>query len=229
MGLKGEAQDTGHRGFRLWFDLTPTGDRPGETATGVIYTSGSAIDLSDIHPKMFVRRHELGQDVPGSDPSLDMLSADVNARTPVYEENFKELRALAGVFRAYVVALKVTQQNSGGCNAVRQIPFSAGEMVSSALPKYRDAVSYAALGKRSRRRGWSTAGQFSVQGGVAIRGRSLYSARAVERKTPIVASLQKELEKGIKEPVWERDGRRYVALAVDMREPPRKVPIAAAP
>lgn len=227
-GLAGEIGERGRRGFRLWFDITPTGDRSEETATAVIYTSGAAIDLSDVHPKMFVRRHELGDDLPGGDPALDMLSSNVNSQGEVYQEAFDELKALTGVFRSYVAALKIAQGNPGACSAIKAIPIGPGEMISAPLPRYRDAVSFVALGRIGARRGSQGMSQFSVQGGVAIHGRKL-ATQALEKETPLASLLKRELARGMEQPVWEHDARRYVALNIDERSPPRKVPIVAAP
>lgn len=224
-GLAGGFKERGRRGFRLWFDITPTGDRSDETATAVIYTSGAAIDLSDVHPKMFVRRHELGDDLPGGDPALDLLSGQVNANGPTYQEAFDELRALAGVFRAYIAALKIAQANPSTCPAVIGIPFSDREKISKPLPRYRDAMSFVALGSKANRRGGYTMSHFTVQGGVAIQGRKL-SARALEKETPLATILKREVGNGVPQPVWERDDRRYVAFSIDMLPPPRRVPLA---
>ena len=215
------------RGFRLWFDLTTTGDRSNEAASSVIYTNGGVLDLSAIQPRMYVRRHEGGEDLPGSDPANDQVASDVNARTALYAESFDELRELTAVFRAYVAALKVANDNASVCSTVQQLPLSPGEEIEAPLPAYRDAIVHRAVKRTTSGRMLYTRTNMMVSGGIGMRGRRLYETRAIEKETPISTTLRQEVERGVTQPAWERDGRQYVALSIDPREPPPRAPITA--
>lgn len=226
-GLRQEKGWGGRSGNRLWFDLLPKGDRPGELQKVALYTSGNAIDVSEIHPKMFVRRHELGEDVPGSDPSLDKLSSDVNRRTPVYSAAYQELRDLRDIFRAYVAAVRMTQQHNEICASIHNLALSAGEKVSQAMPEFHPAELFITVAKRNLGSGWRLARHSSVNGGVAVRGRALHSTGVVTKVTPLIAEIERQIQAGITQPKWQRQDRVYVAINIDPREPPAKVPIAA--
>lgn len=226
---RAEGSDTARnvRGFRLWFDLTTTGDRSNEAASSVIFTNAGVLDLSAIQPRMYVRRHEGGEDLPGSDPANDQVANDLNARTALYAESFDELRELTGAFRAYVAALKVANDNSTVCSTIQGLALSPGEKIQAPLPAYRDAIVHRAVKRTTSGRIIYTRTNMMVSGGIGMRGRRLYETGAIEKETQISTTLRQEVERGVSQPAWERDGRQYVALDIDPREPPPRVPITA--
>jgi len=215
--------EAGHRGFRLWFDLAPLDDQA-EVHKASLYASDGSLDISEVRPMMFVRRHENGQDVPGSDPAYDWLAGDVSRRSAEYGEAFEELRQLTHVFRAYVAALKIARENARACPVVGRMPLLDSEKVTQPLPASRPALMFAAIA-RTGGRTWSQ--YATVQGGIAMRGRKLHETATVARVTPLMAQLRRDLDAGTPTPMWERDGRQFVALSIEGREPPRKVPIVA--
>lgn len=227
-GLRQEAGWGGRSGNRLWFDLLPKGDRAGEIVNVALFATERTTDLSAIHPQMFVRRHEQGSDLPGSNPSLDKLSSDVNSRTSLYSSAYSELRDLTGIFRAYVAAVSVAQKSERVCAAVRALPMSSGERVAQTLPEYHPAELFISIAKRSSARSWHVVTHSSVNGGVAVRGKALYSTATVAKPTPLIAEMERAVAAGIHEPKWNKDGRQFVALTIDAAELP-KVPIAARP
>ncbi|AGK57053.1 hypothetical protein HYPDE_26863 [Hyphomicrobium denitrificans 1NES1] len=198
------------------------------------YVSGDVTDLSEVYPKMFVRRHDSvsGEDLPGTSPDLDLLARDVNARSAKYADAYSELRDLTDVFRAYIASVKIAQQDTLICPRVRSIPLSEGEKVDTILPEFRPNELFVTVAQYKsstrRQRVWHTASQSSVSGGISLRGKEFFRAASVEARTPLTREMHQELAGGVPSSSWtSRTGRQFLAFSIDPREPPPKVPIIA--
>jgi hypothetical protein len=163
--------------------VTPAMDAP------VIANDGMALDLSGVFPRMFVRKHDhvTRSDLPGLDPPLGNLSADVNRRTERYAAAYKELRALTEVFRAYVAAVHITRSEPSVCHDVRSLSLLEGEKVASRMPPYHPTELFITLASFEYtdgkfRRLLSNRGS-SLNGGIAIRARA-YFEEALKTGTP---------------------------------------------
>ncbi len=113
---------------------------------------GRAMDLAEVWPRMFVRRHDAGtgQDLPGESPELQAVANDVNARPQEWMLQYPELQSLVGALRVYVAAVKITAQQPEVCRQVARLPLMASERLSSPLPATRPAIlSMSALSFRS--------------------------------------------------------------------------------
>ncbi len=185
-------------------------------------TDGEAIDLSQIFPKMFVRRHDsaTGRDLPGNDPSLDALVADVNKRTVSYAAVYRELRDLTEIFRAYVAAVGLKNQKGSFCRALPRGLLDA-ERARSPLPDHHPSelfMTVATYVDFSGKRCWASSGRVSsINGGVALRGKSLYD-RAVKtaEETAVTRDLRRELADDIRKAEWTgKSGRRFIVLTLD--------------
>jgi hypothetical protein len=137
------------------------------------------------------------------------------------------LRELTDLFRAYVAAVKVTQQHKRLCSSVQSLPLSSGEKVSEHLPDFQPAELFITVAKRNLGNGWRLARHASVNGGVAVRGKALSAVPTTEQTTPVIAAMQNEVPAIITEAKWQRGQRQYVALRLDASEPPPKVPVTA--
>ncbi|MEO8008014.1 MAG: hypothetical protein ABI728_05780, partial [Betaproteobacteria bacterium] len=149
-----------------------------------VIQDGNVLDLSEVYPHMFVRRHDhaTGQDLPGSSPDLDALAADVNGRIGIYAHAHDQLQVLVQIFRAFVIAVKWTQANPAICETVHALPLLTSERVEAALPRYHPSelfVSLAALQTAfpsgdDRIEQWSVEGTAgSIQGGVSLGSKAL--------------------------------------------------------
>ena len=201
----------------------------------VFYSHGDVTDLSQIYPKMFVRRHDhvTGRDISGHDPDLDLLSGDVNERTNVYAGAYQELRDLTDVFRAYIAALKIARQDGRVCGQVRGTPLSKGELVEAPLPDTHPTELTITVARHvwavNRGRQMLIRSGNSASGGISLRGKEFYPTAIVERQTPIIEEVRRELAGGRPSaPTWKSpSGRQYIAFNLDPREPPPRVPIVA--
>jgi hypothetical protein len=199
--------------------------KPPPLQKSALYVEGGIADISAVYPKMFIRRfdHVKREDVPGASPDLDLLSADVNKRTGVYVEAYQELRDLTDIFRAYIASTKIVKEEPQVC---AKLPgeLTSGEKLAQSLPRERPSDLFVAVadaqGVRHSYGGW-------VSGGIALRGKQYYPQAVVEKETPLIAEIKRDLSSGVPAPDFTAaSGRRY--LAFDTREPPRRVPIVAA-
>ncbi|MEA2878768.1 MAG: hypothetical protein QOF14_3964 [Hyphomicrobiales bacterium] len=191
-----------------------------------IFHDDSTIDLTQVYPKMFVRRHDhaTGRDITGTDAYLSLLSSDVNARTDRYAAAYKELRELTEIFRAYVASVKVVRQDTEICGSVRTMPLFDAEKTLTPLPLFHpselfiNVVRY--VSRQGNKRMLSLNSGTSVSGGIALRGREFYDASAITMETKVIADLKRELGAPIApttvpQPVWKGEsGRQYIALNV---------------
>ena len=184
------------------------------------------IDISQVYPKMFVRRydHASGRDITGTDAYLNLLSSDVNARTEKYAAAYKELRDLTEIFRAYVASVKVARQDTQVCRAVRAMPLFDAEKTATPLPMFHpsemfiNVVRY--VSRQGNKRLLSLNTGTSISGGIALRGREFYDASAVTLETKVIADLRREVAVPLAaaaapQPVWRGEsGRQYIVLNV---------------
>ena len=205
---------------------------PTATLQSALYSSGDMIDLSQVFPKMFVRRHDIatGEDLPGSDRDLDILSAHLNGNAEKYANAYQELRDLINVFRAYVVAVKVVKLDAHVCVSVHKMPLVEAEKTATALPETRPSelfftvATYVQSGRRERRTLHSS--RWSVSGGISLRGKAFYAAGAVNKETPLIQEMQSQIARADTQRNWKsQSGRQYVALNIDTRDPPRRCPL----
>jgi hypothetical protein len=149
-----------------------------------VHSTERVTDVSQVYPKMFVRRHDhaLGQDVAGADPDLDTLAADVNARTSDYIDAYQELRDLTDVFRAYVASIKIVQQDRRVCGFVEGLPLTEEERVQTPLPELHPSELFITaaryLWSDSRSRHSVMASAHSVSGGIGLSGRKYLATAA---------------------------------------------------
>ena len=180
---------------------------------------GYTLDLTDVYPRMFVRRHDqnTGQDLPGIDPELNELADDVNRRIDIFINEYEELRLLSNLFRAYVIAVQVTKESPLLCERIESVPLLDREKVESPLPKQHPSevvisvVSYEYPTGRDRRLLWAKSN--GISGGVAIGAKLL---------TPLmgIASVVTQLvNDGVRaqpngQDQWNASGLNFVALDV---------------
>lgn len=203
-----------------------------------IRESQQIMDLSQVLPKMFVRRHEMGEDRPGSDPYLDQLTADVNGRLMSYASQYRELEDLIQVFRAYVAARKIMGQYPAGCCALHKLPLLPSERVQNALPYLHPtpliAVHVASIAlKDSRVLRVASGSVASLSGGIGMNYRLLKSP--VEQPTVLIEQIQHTLaERQPSAIIWNaKDGgsgqtdRRFIALKFDLDNQLKPVTMAS--
>jgi hypothetical protein len=240
------------RGGRIWYDLTESSDttvakeeaipegnselrswlqRRGLLATASarsqsppqrLVESGSAIDLSNIYPQMFVRVRDpvTLRDGTSSFPGLDELVTKANRIPDQYATAYAEYEQLIEVFRAYLVAVRAKQLQPGVCrNLPRELLDS--EKVDTALPAYHPTnftitmAWYEYTDGRVRRAIGSSGGLF--QGGVSIGAARLLEkmGRSLEI-SPLISELNAQAAKPINEFTWHDDhGLQFVALTFD--------------
>src|SRR5262249_21555731 len=178
------------------------GRAPNPIQRTALYSNGDVIDLSEVYPKMFVRRHDHStrQDVKGADPDLDLLSRDVNERTVLYVNAYQELRDLTDVFRAYVASAKLVQKNDQIWGTVRGLPLTEGEKISTRMPELHPSELFITVAHYTwtdrRGRSWELMRGGSNNGGIALRGKAFSAAAAVEQETPIISEVRQELAAG---------------------------------
>lgn len=163
---------------------------------------GDFLDLSRVFPTMFVRRHDIaaGTDVPDDDPSLNSFASDINSRIEEFTNQYKELRALSDVVRAYIVAVHIINENSILCRKLKMLKLLDTEKVEVSLPEFHPTDLSISLVRYASGRGrfvQPLIGTFTLfQGGVNVGGRLFYSRADVSREvTPITASLKAEVSR----------------------------------
>lgn len=190
----------------------------GFTKTSLVIENGNALDLSQIHPQMFVRVHDTasGNDLPGSDPDLDVLSADVNRRIEKYAAAYQELRDLTDVFRAYVVASKYSKLYPHACKNVSLLSLLPAEKTDRPLPEHHVSELFITLGTFETSRRWTSVTSRSINGGIALRGKLFSEQRtAAGRPTPVTLELKQEVEVNKQKDSWQSiSGRQFIALKV---------------
>ncbi len=251
LGERGSSQ---HRQVRLWFDLLPQEEHPhaavapsydslerslysaamGTKATLTYHVNGDTVDLSSIFPQMFVRRHDIAtnQDLPGSDPELDILSGDVNRRAEKYLNAYEELRNLANVFRAYIVSVNVLKKFPAVCGKIQNTPLTQAEKVASPLPEFRPSelvITVATQVKSDKKQRMTRVSAMqSVSGGISLRGKAFYASAGVNSETPFLQEVRSQIDTGLPSGSWQSpSGRQYITFILDESEALRRVPVVA--
>ena len=190
-----------------------------------LVSDGQTLDLGDVYPKMFVRIHDIakGQDLEGNDPDLDDLAQDVNRRIDQYAAAYPELQALLSVFRAYVVAVRISREDASLCIKVRSIPYLDAERPLSPLPDHHPSQIFLTVGKYTyvagQRKMQPTFRRGTVTGGVALRGKVFYDATVHPGQTKITQDIKAELAQSRQGGEWTgASGRRFIALTLDSGE-----------
>jgi hypothetical protein len=187
---------------------------------------GGVVDLSQVYPKMFVRAHDTvtNKDVPGSSPTLNALSEDVNGRIKQYVEAYDELRELTEIFRLYVAAVAFTRKDPRICPSVEATPLLRSERLTGSLPEFHASELYFVFatyvqsgpnGKKS----WWFGSSGSHDGGVSPRGKEYFEREAaLVEQTAITKAVTEDVSnRKPGQEVWRGpSGRDNVALAVDM-------------
>jgi hypothetical protein len=202
------------------------GGRPYSPPVLQLVKDGDALDLTSVFPTMFVRRHDFVRavDLPDDDPIMNSFASDVNDSIEKYVSRYKELQALTEVVRAYVVAVHVTNNNESICQRLSGFELLDSEKTDRPLPTFQPselnifvAQYVAGIGRGVRTLFGSAT---SVQGGVAIAGKSFYSAGPIAAvATALTRALKAEMVKQPQTTAWKgAEGRQYIAFALDNDE-----------
>jgi hypothetical protein len=194
----------------------------------ILVTDGPITDLSQVYPKMFVRRHDYatGKDIAAVDPELDRLAHDVDDRFKDYSNAYSELRDLSDVFRAYVASVSLIKQAPEACRAAGS-PLSDGERISAPLPDSRPSeLALTVAQYTSSDRWWLITGS-SVSGGISLRGKQFYSGATSQKRTQLTSEMAQLVLADIPAQRWVdvASGREYVAFSLE--SPPPRAPIMA--
>ena len=244
----GWAQQRVQAGGRIWYDLTESSDtavgrslpipqdnselrglldRRGvltvattQSPAQTLPVSRRAIDLSGIYPRMFVRVRDpiTHNDSSARFPGLDELVAQANQAPDQYAGTYVEYKKLMEIFRAYVVAVRATRQNSSLCSNLPKGLLDA-EKVRSPLPAYHPTdftmtIGWYEYGEQRGRRAIAALGGL-FQGGVAIGAdQFLENATSTKTLTPIIAALE-TAGASPAPPSWiDASGREFVVFDV---------------
>ncbi len=243
-------QENPEAGGRIWYDLTESSDtlvgKPEEIPEGKselrnllesrgllarsveqsppqrLAVNGRAIDLSDVYPRMFVRARDpvTFRDSTVRFPGLDDLVAQANQTPERYVAAYTEYERLVEVFRAYLVAIRAIQTDSGLCSHLPSELLDA-EKVHSPLPVFHPTDFTMTMGwyeyqDGGVRRAIGAPGAL-FQGGVSIgANRFLENMPAGPTTvTPIITTLTSEAARPIQAASWTNDGnRQFVAFEV---------------
>ena len=185
---------------------------------------GSVVDLSQVYPKMFVRTHDTvtNKDVPGANPTLNTLAADVNGRIQQYVDAYDELRALTEIFRLYVAAVAYTKKEPAVCQSVEATPLLASERVQTPLPVFHSSelyfvfASFMQSGANGQKHWWFGSSS-SYDGGVSPHGKEYFEKEAaVPQRTQITKNVELDAAGKHEEGVWRgASGRSNLALVPD--------------
>lgn len=202
---------------------TPNAIEPSRT----LAVDGDAVDLSQVYPQMFVRAHDLstGKDIPGSSPTLNALSEDVNRRIRQYVSSYDELQALTDAFRLYVAAVAFTKRDPGICQGVQATPLLPTERASAPLPEFHPSELYFVFAtyvhaNADGKKRWWMGSSGSTDGGVSPRGKEYFERESIlPQKTAVTAEIRREAANNTDAPIWSgTSGREFVALIPD-RDP----------
>jgi hypothetical protein len=192
-----------------------------------IAKDGDALDISLIFPKMFVRRTQDGKDISESDPDLDGLSDDLNRNVEEYVAQYRELQTLNELFRSYIVAVQITNENEGLCDRLEALPLLDAERVSAPLPEYHQSELFITIGMYEfsvpKGRKVVSAGSKSASGGVSISGKLFNSTQMAIGGTLVTHNLNEEILQHPEEGGWGADGRSFIAFDVESGMPHAEV------
>jgi hypothetical protein len=147
---------------------------------------------------------------------MDLLSADVNQRTPQYAAAYKELRDLTDIFRAYIVASKYVKRYPDACSDIQTMALLSPEKTEKALPEHYPSELFITVASFETGRVWRAINSRSVNGGISLRGK-LFSQQqtTVGLQTPVTLEVKRELETERQESTWKApSGRQFVSLLI---------------
>ena len=158
-----------------------------------ITKDGDTLKVPQIYPKMFVRRTRDGQDISGSDPALDGLSDGLNRNVEEYVAQYRELQTLNELFRSYILAVQITNENDVLCDRLEALPLLDAEKVSIPLPEYHPSELFITFGMYEfsvpKGRKLFSANTRSASGGVSISGKSFSSTQLAVGETLMTQNL----------------------------------------
>jgi hypothetical protein len=204
--------------------LVAIGSSASRPADQVIKDSNT-VDLSNVFPTMFVRRHDSskGVDIPDDDPVMNSLSNDVNNNIESYVSAYRELQALTEVIRAYVAAVHVVKSNNSVCGQLNGLPLLDSEKTMQPLPDYHPSEVMISVQRYTYGTGEAVqtlaAQAIAHNGGVTIAGKQFYEAGKIGPQTKIITDLKREVAlvaniETIK-PLWEdNSGRQFIVLSL---------------
>ena len=182
-----------------------------------------AIDLAQVYPRMFVRVRDTvsGKDTAAQFPGVDELVNQANAVPQKYAAVYPEFEALVEVFRAYVVAVQLRDQQPGICP---QLPHNLleSEKTGSSSPEYHPtdfamSIGWYEYSDGDIRRAIAVGGGL-FQGGVSIGARRLVSSYLLKQTTtPIISAIKSQAV--IIPPdkfTWKANGRQFLSFVLDV-------------
>jgi Mbeg1-like len=202
--------------------LVAIGPSPSRPAHHVVKDSDT-LDLSNVFPTMFVRRHDIskGIDIPDDDAIMNSLSTDVNNNIETYVSAYRELQALTEVIRAYIAAVHVVKSNKNICGPLNGLPLLDGEKTTQPLPDYHPSEVMMSVQRYAYGTGQAvrtlSARATVLQGGVAIAGKQFYEASAIAVQTNVIRDFRRELAlipntEAIKSSWEDNAGRQFIVL-----------------
>jgi hypothetical protein len=188
---------------------------------------GVSVDLSQVWPRIFVRRHDAarGVDVDARDFSSEAVALDVNGRPESYAREHTELRELAEVLRAYVGAVTFVSRDESICTYVEHMPMLPSERLDRALPDEHPSELAVAIisfvGKTREGRTFKPAYASIMSGGVAMNVTPVVNAAMSAPPTPTAVTRRLERqEPGGQRGSWQEQSTRYVSLVFEDIIPP---------
>jgi hypothetical protein len=194
---------------------------PSLDAPSIVVRDGNVVDLSSVRPRMFVRVHDFAtnRDLSNHDPDLDGLATDVSARFDIYASAYDELQNLREVFRAYVAAVRLVENDERLCDGIDNVPLLSSERPASLLPDYQPSELFVTVGTylpaSASHTPISTIGSF-INGGVSVAGRQFLEMAEREGKTSITEEMRKEIAGARSGETTDTGvGRIFIRLRVD--------------
>ncbi len=185
--------------------------------------AGGSLDLTDVRPQIFVRRHDAarGEDLAGSERHLDRLATTVNGNLGSYEAKYPDVGALEASLRAYVAALRIAQVDPEACDGLDDLPLLPAEQVATALPETIVPVLAVTIAK-IRAASASDSGEVHVAAGMLNGGVSLGARRSLVKAydpsgSDLTSIVTREAAAWKTQPAaWSSEGREFFALRDDL-------------
>lgn len=195
---------------------------PQEKPAALVMTEhDGSVDLTNVFPRMFVRRHDpvSNRDLLGHDPHMANLAAHVNSQIREYIQNYKELRDLTEASRAYLAAVRAIRLFPAACT---ELPVSllATERALAALPPVHPSELVLTIARYEHsvskgRRALFVQGS-SVNGGVSLSAGTV--PRSTSKQTDITRALRVYRENA--EHLQTNDlGMRFISFSLSADDP----------
>jgi hypothetical protein len=193
----------------------------------LVVQDGPSLDLSQIYPTMFVRRHNpaTNEDLPVDDPIMNSLANNINDRIEQFVRQYSVLQSLTEAMRVYVAAVHIIKSNDQICQRIRSLPLLDSEKATRVLPSDRPSELLISVARYAYGNGRGVRSLFArstlVSGGVTIAGKLFYSATtSFGVQTPIIQSLRTAVAMQPQQASWEdSSGRQFISFNV-LAEPP---------